>query len=68
MITVKTMKQIATSRAIASFRSLNSPIGLSSQALDRGRIALGHSQRMTHEQHRQIRNAQVRNTQARNAQ
>jgi hypothetical protein len=61
MITVKTMKQVATSRTIPSFRSVPSIMEISSQAVDRGRIAAGYSQMVNHETRRQIRNQQMNN-------
>jgi hypothetical protein len=56
MMTIRTMKQVATSRTIPSFRSVPSSMGISSQAIDRGRMVAGYSQVVNHETRRQIRN------------
>jgi hypothetical protein len=56
MITIKTMKQIATSRSISSFRSVNSVIRIDDRVLDRGRVIAGYSQIVNQETRRQIRN------------
>jgi D-serine deaminase-like pyridoxal phosphate-dependent protein len=60
MITIRTMKQLATSRSIPSFRSAPSSMGISSRGVDRGRMAVGYSQVMNHETRRQVRNQQMR--------
>ena len=59
MITVKTMKQVATSRTISSFRAVPSVMEISSRAVDRGRMMAGYSQMVNHETRRQIRNKQM---------
>jgi hypothetical protein len=56
MITVKTMKQIATSRSIPSFRAVSSTMGIDNRTMDRGRVVTGYSQMVNHETRRQIRN------------
>jgi hypothetical protein len=56
MITVKTMKQIATSRSIPSFRAVSSTLGIDHRTMDRGRVVAGYSQMVNHETRRQIRN------------
>jgi hypothetical protein len=56
MITVRTMKQIATSRTIPSFRAISSRMGIDHRTVDRGRVAAGYSQMANHETRRQIRN------------
>ncbi|UBF25238.1 hypothetical protein K9N68_27040 [Kovacikia minuta CCNUW1] len=53
MITLKTMKQIATSRTIPSFRSGKSLSFLQTDSHDRMRRAAGHAQRLFHEARRQ---------------
>jgi hypothetical protein len=53
MITIKTMKQIATSRTIPSFRSGKSISGLQSDSCDRMRISAGYAQRFFNEARRQ---------------
>jgi hypothetical protein len=58
MMTIKTMKQLATSRSIPSFRSAPSSMGISSRVVDRGRMVAGYSQVVNHETRRQIRNNQ----------
>jgi hypothetical protein len=60
MITVRTMKQIATSRTIPSFRAVSSRMGIDNRAVDRGRVAAGYSQMVNHETRRQIRNCMWR--------
>lgn len=59
MITVKTMKQVATSRTIPSFRAVPSIMEISSRAVDRGRMVAGYSQVVNHETRRQILNKQM---------
>ncbi len=59
MITVKTMKQVATSRTIPSFRAVPSMMEISSRAVDRGRMVAGYSQMVNHETRRQILNKQM---------
>ncbi len=59
MISVRTMKQVPTSRTIASFRAMPSVMQMSSRAIDRGRTAAGYSQMVNHETRRQIRNQQM---------
>jgi hypothetical protein len=58
MITIRTMKQLATSRSIPSFRSAPSSMGISSRGVDRGRMVAGYSQVVNHETRRKIRNQQ----------
>jgi hypothetical protein len=60
MITIRTMKQLSTSRSIPSFRSAPSSMGISSRGVDRGRMVAGCSQVVNHETRRQIRNQQMR--------
>jgi hypothetical protein len=59
MITIRTMKQVATSRTIASFRSAPSSMGISSRGVDRGRMVAGYSQVVNQETRRRIRNHQM---------
>lgn len=59
MITIKTMKQVATSRTIPSFRAVPSMMGISSRVVDRGRMMAGYSQMVNHETRRQILNQQM---------
>jgi hypothetical protein len=66
MITIRTMKQVATSRSIPSFSSAPSNMGISSRVVDpcgicgaaRGRMVAGYSQVVNHEIRRQLRNNQ----------
>lgn len=57
MITIRTMKQVASSRTIPSFRSCPT-ISRNSQSLplDRGRMTMGSAQLLNHDAHRQWRN------------
>ena len=57
MITVRTMKQIATSRTIPSFRS-NRNLNRANQGIifDQGRMMLGYAQVLTSDAHRKWRN------------
>ncbi|MCU0570747.1 MAG: hypothetical protein MUF49_29765 [Oculatellaceae cyanobacterium Prado106] len=57
MIQVKTFKQIATSRTIASFRAIQSLTRTPSQGIDRGRIVTGYGQMVNYEIRRQRRNS-----------
>ena len=59
MIAIKTMKQVATSRTIPSFRAVPSMMEISSRAVDRGRMVAGYSQVVNHETRRQILNKQM---------
>jgi hypothetical protein len=59
MIAIRTMKQLATSRSIPSFRFAPSSMDISSRVVDRGRMAAGYSQVVNHETRRQIRNHQM---------
>lgn len=53
MITIKTMKQIATSRVIASGQAVNRLSRLSLRSHDRGRTSAGVAQIRTQEARRQ---------------
>ena len=56
MLTVRTMKQIATSRTIPSFRSCRTTSQLlASQIQDQGRVLAGYAQVLTQETQRQRR-------------
>ncbi|HEY9819126.1 MAG TPA: hypothetical protein V6D20_25435 [Candidatus Obscuribacterales bacterium] len=55
MITVKSMRQIATCRTIPSFRASSTLSRLSWVALDRGRIQAAQGAQRSHEHHRQWR-------------
>ena len=57
MITVRTMKHVASSRTIPSFRSCRT-ISRATQGviLDQGRMMLGYAQVLTSDSHRKWRN------------
>lgn len=56
MITVKSMRQIATSKTIPSFRAVPA-LGRSHHIVfDQGRRVAGEHQRLAHDAHRQWRN------------
>ena len=57
MITVRTMKHIASSRTISSFRSCRT-VDRANQGvvLDQGRMMLGYAQVLTNDAHRKWRN------------
>lgn len=57
MITIRTMKQIATSRTTPGFRACQS-LGRSHSILEQGRIAIAQSQMLDREALRQWRNQQ----------
>ncbi len=61
MIALKTMKHIATSRTIPSFRSGNSPGGLSQKAYDKARMAAGIAQLLARKSHRRWLNLMYHN-------
>lgn len=57
MITVRTMKQIATSRTIPSFRSCRTGTRThQSLILDQGRMIMRYAQVLTNDAHRKWRN------------
>lgn len=56
MITIRTMKQIATSRSLRSFRSAGSRLVASSAAVDRARIGAERDRQAGQEALRQWRN------------
>lgn len=56
MITIRTMKQIATSKTIPSFRSGGFNSLGSGAMVDQSRIKVGHQKMIEQERHRQWRN------------
>jgi 5-formyltetrahydrofolate cyclo-ligase len=61
MITIRTMKQIATSRSIPSFRSTGSCSRLQRTAIDQGRRVAGYAHMQDEETRRQWRNQMWQN-------
>lgn len=57
MITIRTMRQIATSRNLRSFRSAGARLGAGSAAVDHARVAAERDRQIGQESLRQWRNA-----------